>query len=299
MTKRGGWKQWAIGLAFAGTVFAPVLTVTAAGAVPQVIAHEGRLFDAASRPLHGVSRVGFRLYAKQTGGAAVWSESVDVEFDDGYFAVWLGEAAPLDPSLLDGETRWLGVTAGGLRESSTRIAVASETHPMFTDDDVADEPPVAAPPEPPAVAPAPDEPRRPAGVVLASAFADAPVGPLVNASEPRFIGAVVGMTLGSAQLAVVAASAVLGSTAPGGAGELQLSICTRRKHSPQLVEARDARRDDLKIAANTRQTFAVKTRIAGLAAGEYEVGLCGHAGPDAGRWNDNGTSRVAVLITSG
>lgn len=295
MMKRGWVKQWMVACAVAAALWTPA-SVRAAEAAPQVIAHEGQLFDAEGAPLAGVVRVTFRLYAQRTGGAAVWSEKVDVEFDDGYFEVWLGEATPLDPSLLDGKRRWLAVSTADVPESRERVAVASTTHPMFA----SEEHEHAAPPAeeaPPPVAPAPVGPTRPAGVVVSAASADAEVGPLAQSRGPVFLGAIVGTVVEPAQLAIVSVSAALGSTAPGGAGELQLAICTRRKGDAQLVEDRGARRENLTVAGSSRQTFVLRSRLA-LAPGEYEVGLCGHATRGADRWNDNGASRVTVMITT-
>ncbi len=302
MSKRS-MKQWVLTSVFAAVAWSTASDVRAAEAEPQVIAHEGRMSDAAGKPLRGFKTVTFNLYNAKVGGAAIWSETVEVEFDDGHYDVWLGQAAPLDASLLDGKTRWLGVSVGAARESGKRAAVASTPHPMFVQGDSA---PKAAPhddaprhAEAPTAAPTPTEPARPAGVVLSAAFADAPLAPLTHEHVQAFIGATVGLTVAPTQLVLVSASAGLGSTAPGGATDLHLSICTRRVGSQSLLDNRGTRLENLTIAENSRQTFALKTRFAGLAPGEYEVGLCGYVKGSAARWNNNDTSRVAVMVTAG
>jgi hypothetical protein len=42
----------------------------------------------------------------------------------------------------------------------------------------------------------------------------------------------------------------------------------------------------------------VRTRFAALVPGDYEFGLCARLTDPVVRWNANGESRVAVLITA-
>src|SRR5688572_6179294 len=102
-------KQWLIGATVAAATWASIPDVGAAEAVPQVIAHEGELSDAKGEPIVGLTRTTFKLYDARVGGRPIWSETVEVAFDEGYFSISLGEVTPLDASLLDGSTRWLGI----------------------------------------------------------------------------------------------------------------------------------------------------------------------------------------------
>lgn len=307
--------QWVIGAAVAAATWSSGVEVRAAEAVPQVIVHEGQLVDAKGEPIVGVARTTFKLYDAPVGGRPIWSETVDVEFDDGYFSVWLGEATPLDESLLDGRPRWLGVAVGRGPEQPARAAVASTAHPMFADEVPVDDPQAsrvptvadadeAAPgvadadePEPGEGLRAVDRAERPAGVVLDAAHADAVLGPLASAAEYAFIGASLHLDVEPGQVVHVSARAGLGSTAPGGAEGLELSICTRQAGTSRLLDNPGDRLHDLRVAANGRATFVVKTRFVGLAAGDHEFGLCGRIRAGS-RWNDNDTSRVAVLVTT-
>lgn len=306
MSKRS-LKRWLFVSAIVGAVGFPVLDARAAEVQSQVIIHEGRLFDAAGAPLDGFKRITFTLYPTKVGGAALWTETAEVEFAEGYFDARLGEVTPIGASLLDGETRWLAIAGGVPAGAVGRIAVASRVHPNLARDEggtraapreeAQREPEAVAPA--PAPAPAPGAAQRPAGVVLSIGAAEAAIAPLANERGRAFIGDTVGMSVEATHLAFISANVGLGSTVPGGAGDLELSICTRQIGSQVLQEARGSRLEDLAVGENSRRSFALKTRLEGLTRGDYEVGLCGYVKRGAGRWNDNDRAQVSVIVTAG
>jgi hypothetical protein len=81
--------------------------------VPPLIAFNGMLTDRDGRPLSGVAGVTFALYRDQRGGAPIWTENQNVQFDaQGRYTVWLGVTQPggLPNDLFSsGEPRWLGI----------------------------------------------------------------------------------------------------------------------------------------------------------------------------------------------
>jgi Collagen triple helix repeat (20 copies) len=102
----------------------------AAQAVPATITHQGRLYDANKMPVTGVTlKVTFKIYAKIDDTTDIWSETLDVPFDEGYFSATLGEQTPFFPpmaaAIFDGTTRYMGVTVEGDSEMSPRAAVQS------------------------------------------------------------------------------------------------------------------------------------------------------------------------------
>ncbi len=300
-------RQWTIGVILAAATWASPFAADAAAVGPQVIAYEGELVDANGQPICGVTRTTFKLYDARIGGRAIWSETVEVEFDAGYFSVWLGEGTPLGDSLLDGSTRWLGIAVGSGPERPVRAAVASTTHPMFAEGDdltgpEVDRLPVVTDDEDAAEVPAMGlklsaGPQFRPGVVLDAAHADAVLGPITSTGEYAFIGASVHMDVEPWQFVHVSARAGLGSTARGGAADLDLSICARKAGSSRLIDNPGDRLENLRAAENHRDTFTVTTRFEKLDAGDYEFGLCGRV-RGASRWNDNDTSRVAVLLAA-
>src|SRR5215207_6964050 len=87
---------------------------TAAAAVPSTITHQGRLYTSDGKPVAAALKVTFTLYdSAEAGAGAVWSETVDVQFDDGYFSVELGAFKPFDSSVFDGSARYLGIQIEG------------------------------------------------------------------------------------------------------------------------------------------------------------------------------------------
>src|SRR5262245_60513883 len=91
----------------------------ATAAVPPTLTHQGRLYDAAGNPITGTQAVTFSIYSGPNDPVPVWSETPDVTFDDGYFSVALGDVVDLI-AVLDGQTKYLGVTVGNDAEMTPR-----------------------------------------------------------------------------------------------------------------------------------------------------------------------------------
>ena len=65
--------------------------------VPNLLSVQGSLTDTTGNPIDGVTTITFSLYAEQTGGAPLRSDTFeDLEVDNGYFSVYLGSEASLD-----------------------------------------------------------------------------------------------------------------------------------------------------------------------------------------------------------
>ena len=83
-------------------------------AVPAYMHHSGRIVKANTVPVAGAVSTTFSIYSQLEGGSALWSETFDVVYNDGYYSVSLGQETSLDLSLFedlaDGEALYLGVT---------------------------------------------------------------------------------------------------------------------------------------------------------------------------------------------
>ena len=105
------------------------LAAAGAASVPGTLTHQGRLFQATSgrmnKPVVGSLNVTFRLYAQPEGGDPVWMEAHEVAFDDGYYAVNLGDTTPIDGAIDGAEPRYLGITVGDDDEMNPRAALGS------------------------------------------------------------------------------------------------------------------------------------------------------------------------------
>jgi hypothetical protein len=92
--------------------------------VPPYLVHQGRLLDALNAPVEGAQSLTFNLYAEETGGTSLWTETQTVSVNAGFYSVTLGQVAPLMVSAFNGDTLYLGVTIGG-EELAPRLAMRS------------------------------------------------------------------------------------------------------------------------------------------------------------------------------
>jgi hypothetical protein len=74
---------------------------------PTKLGQQGRLLDGDGAPLTGSHEMVFSFYDSQNDGNEVWSEGLDVEFEQGYYSIVLGTATPLDDLLFAGTPVWL------------------------------------------------------------------------------------------------------------------------------------------------------------------------------------------------
>jgi hypothetical protein len=106
----------------------------ASAAVPSTVTHQGRLYDASGKPITGTLSVKFALYASVAATTSIWTETYMVTFDQGYFSVELGSVTPLDTTVLDGSTLYLGITVGTDPEMTPRSPVASVPYAILAGD---------------------------------------------------------------------------------------------------------------------------------------------------------------------
>ncbi|MBA3550066.1 MAG: collagen-like protein, partial [Nannocystis sp.] len=101
---------------------------------PQVMTHQGRLFDAQGVPITGTQDIKFTIYDQEVGGVELWSETITVDLDEGYFSALLGDLLVIDEMVLDGSVRFLGITVGADPEMTPLAAIASVPYSMFAGD---------------------------------------------------------------------------------------------------------------------------------------------------------------------
>jgi len=100
----------------------------AAATVPHLVHFAGVARDLDGKPMSGTLGITFALYAEQTGGAALWLETQNVQADGkGNYSVELGAASavglPMDV-FASGEARWLGVEIAGQAEQTRILLLA-------------------------------------------------------------------------------------------------------------------------------------------------------------------------------
>ena len=94
--------------------------------IPDFLSHQGRITGPDNTPLSGSSNVTFNLHTSETGGSSVWTQTMAVTFDDGYYSVLLGPGSPsLSPALFDDADLYLGITVEGSDQFEPRHLVAT------------------------------------------------------------------------------------------------------------------------------------------------------------------------------
>jgi len=123
-------------------VTAVALAGAAPASVPSTLTHQGRLFqrdkEKELKPVVGALKVAFRLYAQPEAGDPLWLEAHEVTFDDGYYAVHLGDTTPIEGALAGGQPRYLGITVGDDDEMSPRAALGSVPYALVANDATGD-----------------------------------------------------------------------------------------------------------------------------------------------------------------
>ena len=92
------------------------LCATTAHAVPAQFSHQGRLLDAEGTPLEGDATVTFRVTDSETGGSALWEETLTLALTNGFYAAVLGaddDTNPLDADVLSQAPLWLELQLEG------------------------------------------------------------------------------------------------------------------------------------------------------------------------------------------
>lgn len=93
--------------------------------IPSHINYQGYLTDLAGNPVNDTLNMAFRIYNQPAGGSELWSESQDVQIENGIFNVVLGASVPVPDSIFTpGGTRWLEL-AIGVQTMSPRTEITS------------------------------------------------------------------------------------------------------------------------------------------------------------------------------
>jgi hypothetical protein len=104
-----------------------------AGDLPPTITQQGRLFDAKGKAVTGIVPMTFTIYAGPDDHIALYSETLAVTFEDGYFSVGLGEKSSLE-GVFDGGVKYLGITVGDEDEMMPRAAIRAVPYAVVAGD---------------------------------------------------------------------------------------------------------------------------------------------------------------------
>ena len=147
----------------------------------------------------------------------------------------------------------------------------------------------------------PTGPAGPAGSagVVSTVYVNGQGADPVNGTAFAFLSATAQVAITAPnQSLFVSAEKAMGSQAVGGANGLRVSICRRVAGSGAVPQDNGIDyMDGLMVPQNTRIPISLSTRFAGLAVGNYEVGLCGRStNGTAANWSSNEWSRVTAIV---
>ena len=97
-------------------------------AVPLSATHQGHLADSAGTPLEGTHDLTVSLWDAPSGGNELWSDTIATPFENGFYAVVLGQdgaGTPLDASVLAGDDVFVSLSVDQGAEISPRQRVSS------------------------------------------------------------------------------------------------------------------------------------------------------------------------------
>jgi hypothetical protein len=103
------------------------------------------------------------------------------------------------------------------------------------------------------------------------------------------------VTVAAGETVYVSGQKALGSTSAAGAGGLGLRICYRPVGSTAVPTIQFTGPDGLRVAQNQRIQMGLSSFISGLAAGNWQVGLCGYSS-DFANWNNNEYGNNTALV---
>ena len=88
-----------------------------------VLTHQGHILLSDSTPITGVETLTFTIYDENDTN--LWSESLDITFDGGYYTVVLGESEAFPEDLFDGIDLYMGIQVGTNAEMAPYNRVTS------------------------------------------------------------------------------------------------------------------------------------------------------------------------------
>ena len=89
-----------------------LLSSLAFAQVPETLGYQGLVLKSDGTPVTGLQSITFSLFASETGGTALWTETQQLGLSNGFYATQLGSVTPIPASVLDGSVLSLEVSIG-------------------------------------------------------------------------------------------------------------------------------------------------------------------------------------------
>ena len=112
----------------------------------------------------------------------------------------------------------------------------------------------------------------------------------------QFLSAAATVTVAAGEKVYVSSTKALGSTAAGGASDLDLDVCYKSTASGAvMMRSGMGELLDLRVPQNSRVPMTLTALLIGLPAGSYQVALCGTSSQGAA-WNSNEYSYTTAMV---
>ena len=102
------------------------------GAIPNLLKQQGRLVDSNTNPVTGSVEVTFQIYTSPEAQSSIWSETLTVTLDDGYYTVLLGDTVPFETDTFESDDLYMGITLEDNAEFLPRNRIASVAFALYS-----------------------------------------------------------------------------------------------------------------------------------------------------------------------
>jgi len=102
-------------------------------ATPQIINYQGILTDSGGTPIAGSRSVEFKIWNAASGGSLLWTETQNVNVDNGLFSVLLGSVTPIPNTVFASDNTYLSLNVGGTGDMSPRQRLVSVAYAYQAD----------------------------------------------------------------------------------------------------------------------------------------------------------------------
>lgn len=306
--KKSAVLQHVAALVLVGAALTVAVVATAAPPVPDAIGHQGRLYNSDSTPVNGDRQMTFSIFETPNpgmGDAPIWSESQTVTFEDGYYAAAMGATAPLldanGQKILRRPALYLQISIDGeaLRPLAKLNSVpyalvcddaTGDIHP--TSVSIGDTPVINANGE---WVGSPTNLMGPSGVVSSTSSWGLGASPTATLA---FLSPPITAMVAAGEDVLVTGQKAFGSSSPTGGVGLTLNICSQSTAGGAVTPVDNTGVIGIRVTGGTRVVQTLSARITGLAADEYQFGLCGLSS-NAASWSDNGLGLTTVVVVRG
>ena len=93
---------------------------------------KGRLYDDGNKPIEGTLNITVKMYDTESGGTALWMETIETNLNSGYFTMELGQIASIPTNLFETYPKYLEIQIGG-EILTDRVKLIKVSNSIYSD----------------------------------------------------------------------------------------------------------------------------------------------------------------------